>query len=297
MPEGAVLAVRGARKSFGATRALDGVDLELRAGEWLGLLGPNGAGKTTLLRAVCGLTDLDGGEIAVGDGSLGLVPQEVALYPALTARENLSVFGRLHGLPRPRLAERIDWALDWTGLARRAAEPVAGFSGGMRRRLNIACGVLHRPAVVLLDEPTVGVDPQGRGRIWEMLEELRRGGAALVQSSHHLDEVQTRCDRMVVLDRGRIIADGTLDQLARHTRIGSRVLRLELDGDPDGLALPRGLAVSGRTLTGYLTDVPAQLAALLERLAAAELGVADIHVEAPRLEEIFTQLTGRELRE
>ncbi len=169
-----ILSVVNARKSFGAVKALDGASLELRKGELLGLLGPNGAGKTTLIRAITGRVRLDAGEIKVFDRAvdgrrtppeLGIVPQEIALYPLMTARENLEIFGRLQGIARRELNQQIDWALKSTGLADRAAEPIRQFSGGMRRRLNIACGVLHRPKIVLLDEPTVGVDPQSRDRI------------------------------------------------------------------------------------------------------------------------------------
>src|SRR5688500_11067526 len=169
-----VLQVSNARKTFGATTALSGASFELREGELLALLGPNGAGKTTLIRAIAGRVRLDSGQIrvfgrATGRGrtppELGIVPQEIALYPLMTARENLGAFGRLYGLSGAGLARQIDWALSTTALADRADEPVRAFSGGMRRRLNIACGVLHQPRIVLLDEPTAGVDPQSRERI------------------------------------------------------------------------------------------------------------------------------------
>src|SRR4029450_7162423 len=166
-----VLSVVNARKSFGAVKALDGASLELGKGELLGLLGPNGAGKTTLIRAITGRVRLDAGEIRVFDRKvdgrrtppeLGIVPQEIALYPLMTARENLAVFGRLHGLSGSDLGPQIDWALKSTGLGDRAAEPIRQFSGGMRRRLNIACGVLHRPRIVLHDEPTGRVGSHSR---------------------------------------------------------------------------------------------------------------------------------------
>src|SRR5688572_476444 len=171
-----VLTVKDARKSFGSVKALDGASLELRQGELLALLGPNGAGKTTLIRAITGRVRLDSGEIRLFDRvlegtrtppELGIVPQEVAVYPLMTARENLDAFGRLYGLTGAALAHQVDWALDRTELADRADEPVGRFSGGMKRRLNIACGVIHQPRVVLLDEPTVGVDPQSRDRIYD----------------------------------------------------------------------------------------------------------------------------------
>src|SRR5262245_11592570 len=234
------LQVSGACKSFGATRALDGAEFALEQGQLLGLLGPNGAGKTTLIRAIAGRVRLDAGRIVLFDQTLdrrngaarrrlGIVPQEVALYALLTARENLEVFGRLNGLDAVVLHERVGWALDWTGLRERAHEPVKGFSGGMKRRLNIACGVLHQPEVVLLDEPTVGVDPQSRERIWEMLDKLRQAGTSLLLTTHQLDEAQTRCDRIVIIDHGKTIAAGTFRELVEQTVGTRRQVTLTLD--------------------------------------------------------------------
>lgn len=222
-----VLTVTGAAKSFGDVSALAGADLTLERGEWIGLLGPNGAGKTTLVRSVAGRVRLDAGSITLlGEAlngatsslnHLGLVPQEIALYPELTADENLRTWGALSGVAKAELGERVDWALEWSGLAERAGKRVKTFSGGMQRRLNVACGILHRPEVVLLDEPTVGVDPQSRERIWEMLEALRRDGASLLLTTHQLDEADRVCDRIVILDHGRVIAEGTSAVLKERT--------------------------------------------------------------------------------
>src|SRR5215203_4822779 len=232
-----VLSVTNARKSFGAVKALDGASLHLRKGELLGLLGPNGAGKTTLIRAIAGRVRLDSGEITLlgaplGTGrtppELGIVPQEIALYPLLTARENLAAFGELQGLSGPPLRSQIDWALERTGLADRASEPVKQFSGGMKRRLNIACGVLHRPRIVLLDEPTVGVDPQSRDRIYDMLAALTREGVSLLLTTHHLEEAEARCSRTVIIDHGRAIAEGTLPELVEQTVGRDRLVTLRL---------------------------------------------------------------------
>ncbi|HEY7059123.1 MAG TPA: ABC transporter ATP-binding protein, partial [Vicinamibacterales bacterium] len=221
-----VLTVTVARKRFGDVVALDGATLALREGELLALLGPNGAGKTTLIRAIAGRVRLDAGEIRLFDSSvdgrrtppeLGIVPQELAIYPLLSARENLEAFGRLQGLSRRELGERVAWALKVAALDDRASEPVKSFSGGMKRRLNIACGVLHRPRVVLLDEPTVGVDPQSRERIYDMLTELTAAGVSLLLTTHHLEEAEARCSRTVIIDRGRVIASGTLPELVDRT--------------------------------------------------------------------------------
>src|SRR5688500_8433752 len=196
-----ILAVSEARKRYGSVQALDGASFELRKGELLALLGPNGAGKTTLIRAIAGRVRLDGGEIRIFDEplpasgthpTLGVVPQEIALYPLMSARENLEIFGALQGLTGSALKTQVAWALDYTGLADRASESVEKFSGGMRRRLNIACGIVHRPRVLLLDEPTVGVDPQSRDRIYDMLGELAADGVSLLLTTHHLEEAEDR---------------------------------------------------------------------------------------------------------
>ncbi len=300
-----VLSVQDARKSYGATPALRGVSLELGEGELLGLLGPNGAGKTTLVRAIAGRVALDGGAIELmgrpldggGRGRLGVVPQEIALYPLLTARENLEAFGRLNGIPRGTLAARVAWALDWTGLADRAREPIKRFSGGMKRRLNIACGVLHDPRVILLDEPTVGVDPQSRERIHEMLERLRATGVSLLLTTHQLDEAEGRCDRIVIIDHGQVIAAGTLDELVARTVGHHRDVTLRLDRAPERPIDGFDGGAEGALLRARVDDVGAELPGLLQRVEAAGCAIRDVEVRSPSLQSVFLHLTGRELRE
>jgi linearmycin/streptolysin S transport system ATP-binding protein len=309
-----VLTVRDARKNFGQVAALSGATFELRQGELLALLGPNGAGKTTLIRAIAGRVRLDSGEIHLFDRALdgrrtppdlGIVPQEIALYPLLTARENLHAFGSLHGLAGADLARQIDWALERTGLLDRAREPVKQFSGGMRRRLNIACGVLHRPRVVLLDEPTVGVDPQSRDRIYDMLADLAASGVSLLVTTHHLEEAEARCARTVIIDHGTVIAAGTLSELVDQTVGRFRLVTLRLDAplSPDlahafaGSDNGSGLDDNGRTLRARMRDVASELPPLLERIRTAGRGVDDVEVRGPSLQSVFIHLTGRELRE
>lgn len=300
------LQVNGARKIFGATTALDGVSLELRSGDLLGLLGPNGAGKTTLVRAISGRVRLDAGEIRVldhpvndgsGGGHLGLVPQEVALYPLLTARENLEVFGRFHGLAGDRLRDAVAWALAWTALESRAGEQVRRFSGGMKRRLNIACGVLHRPPLILLDEPTVGVDPQSRERIYDMLQALRAQGVSLLLTTHQLDEAEARCDRVVIIDRGRNVAEGTVEELVGRTFGNHQTVSVAFE-QPVG-SLPDGLKPAEDRLSASATvrDIAKDLPALLASLAGAGISVRSLTVTRPSLAGVFLALTGRELRE
>jgi len=302
-----VLTVAGARKKFGDVVALEAVTLSLQEGELLALLGPNGAGKTTLIRAISGRVRLDAGEIRLfgrplsgrrTPPDLGIVPQELAVYPLLTARENLAAFARLQGLAAREIAERVRWALVVTALDDRADEPVKGFSGGMKRRLNIACGVIHRPKVVLLDEPTVGVDPQSRERIYDMLGGLTRDGVSLLLTTHHLEEAEARCSRTVIIDHGRVIASGTLPELVDQTVGRYRLVTLCVSG---ALAeAPPGVEIDGenpRTLRAKLSNVARDLPALLTAVSAQGREVEDVDVRGPSLQAVFIHLTGRELRE
>lgn len=302
----AILEIQAACKRFGRTVALDGIHLRVNRGEWVGLLGPNGAGKTTLVRAIAGRVRLDTGRIMLaGDASyraqagrrLGLVPQENALYPFLTPRENLEVFGSLHGLHGPTLRERTDWALDWTGLAERAGDRTAAFSGGMKRRLNLACAVLHRPELVLLDEPTTGVDPQSRERILAMLAELRRSGTSLLHTTHQLGEAEGVCERVVIIDCGRIVAEGTPAELVERTLGHTQKVVITLDRPPVVESLPEGVDADGRILRAGMEDLAVELPMLLGLLRAAGYGVEDVRVARPDLHAVFLHLTGRELRE
>ncbi len=303
-----VLTVSNATKSFGKVKALDGATFDLGEGELLALLGPNGAGKTTLIRAITGRVRLDGGEVRLFGQTLsagqtppelGIVPQDVALYPLLTARENLATFGRLQGLSGALLVRQVDWVLERTGLADRAAEPVKQFSGGMRRRLNIACGIVHRPRVVLLDEPTVGVDPQSRDHIYDVLGELRSSGVSLLLTTHHLEEAEARCSRTVIIDHGKVIASGTLPELVDSTVGRHRLVTLRVDAPMDD-GVRKGLDVDAgdpRVVRARLADVGAELPPLLDRLRAAGRYVEDVDVRGPSLQAVFIHLTGRELRE
>jgi ABC-2 type transport system ATP-binding protein len=220
----AILEVRQLRKSYGATLAVSDVSISLQSGGLVGLLGPNGAGKTTTVSMIAGLVTPDRGDVLVagrrlsGDTDpakrrIGLVPQDLALYEELSARDNLRFFGALYNLSGPRLAGAIGDALDLVGLADRARDAVKTFSGGMKRRLNLAAGILHDPDVLLLDEPTVGVDPQSRNAIFDNLELLKRRGKALLYTTHYMEEAERLADRIVVIDHGTVIADDTLDGL------------------------------------------------------------------------------------
>jgi ABC-2 type transport system ATP-binding protein len=308
-PAAPPLRVDGAFKKYGSVAALAGVSMDVQPGELVGLLGPNGAGKTTLIRAIAGRVKLDAGSMQLFGRNLqrddprpeiGVVPQELAVYPKLTARENLEVFGRLYGVGRAHIGERVERALEWADLTDRAKEPVEKFSGGMKRRLNIACGLLHAPAIVLLDEPTVGVDPQSRERIYEMLGALQKSGVSVVLTTHHLEEAEQRCRRILIIDHGRIVAAGTLEELVQTTLGESRVASVTLDRPwPASVPVPTSARVSedGRTLSAELKDVGRELPPLFQQIERAERRVADVKLTGATLHEVFIALTGRELRE
>jgi ABC-2 type transport system ATP-binding protein len=287
------LQIRDVAKSFGALKALNGVTLDLRDGEVLGLLGPNGAGKSTLVRTIMGRVAPDSGEIhifgrpaPVGETAarepVGLVPQEIALYPLLTVQENLIVFGRYLGLRGQQLTDAVKTALDWSALTDRASDVTKNLSGGMKRRLNMAIGVLHRPRVLLLDEPTVGVDPQSRERIYTMIEMLRTQGVSLIYTTHYMEEAERLCDRIAVIDNGRVIASGTKDELVRSTIGTGREVAVQ--------------CASGERVSVTVED-PNDMLKILKDIESRGDSVVDLSMRAPTLEKVFLKLTGRDLRE
>jgi ABC-2 type transport system ATP-binding protein len=224
MDDGSVLACRDLRKRYKERLAVDGVGFRVAPGELYGLLGPNGAGKTTTISMICGLLRRDGGEVTVAGHSLdhdparvkaaiGYVPQDVALYPDLSGEENLRFWGRMYGLARRDLAARVEATLEVVGLTERARDRVASYSGGMQRRLNIAAGLLHRPRLLVLDEPTVGVDPQSRNAILGNVEALGAEGIAVLYTTHYMEEAERLCDRVGIIDQGRLIAEGSRREL------------------------------------------------------------------------------------
>jgi ABC-2 type transport system ATP-binding protein len=302
----AALSVVDLWKKYGNNQALSGTSLSVGRGERLALLGPNGAGKTTLIRSMCGRVRPDRGQVLLMGCSIrepdalqkmGVVPQDLAIYADLTAKQNLECFGQLHGLRGRRLRDRVAWALQWIGLEDRAHELTRGFSGGMKRRVNIACGVMHRPQILLLDEPTVGVDPQSRQRIFDMLDELNQEGTSIVLTTHHLDEAETRSDRIVIIDHGKVVADGTLEQLIEST-IG---LRRQVAIQTTGMlvAAPPGLdwdPTRGRFVC-FVDNVVEELPKILDRIRLVGGIVTDLEVHQPDLHHVFLHLTGKELRE
>ncbi|HET6705724.1 ABC transporter ATP-binding protein [Amycolatopsis sp.] len=309
-----VLAVAGLRKRFGDRVAVDDVSFAVAAGETYGLLGPNGAGKTTTIRLVCGLLRADAGHVEVsgtsvspvstaGRGLIGYVPQDVALYPDLTARENLAFFGRLYRLRGRLLRTRVDEVLELVGLADRAKEKVESFSGGMRRRLNIGAGLLHRPTLLVLDEPTVGVDPQSRHAIMESVRRFGADGMAVLYTTHDMTEAERLCDRVGIIDRGRLVAEGTRRELV--ARLGERDrITLAATGDLAAFAalcqdLPGidGADVAGTEVHLIGHDGRKLLPALLGAAERAGAVVRSAEVTEPDLEAVFLHLTGTALRD
>jgi ABC-2 type transport system ATP-binding protein len=306
-----LIAVDGLVKRFGAQVALGGVSFTVAPGEIIGLLGPNGAGKSTALGVLATLLRFDAGTVTVAGHPLprgapaarrllGLVPQQVAVYPTLTARENLQFFAHALGLAREEASRRVAEALNVVGVAGRADEPVTRLSGGMRRRLNLACGILHRPRVVLLDEPVVGVDPQSRERIFEAVEMLAREGAAILYSTHQMEEAERLCARIVLLDAGRVVATGTSASLVAGAGI-TPLVRLRtarplpagwLGGISGARIAEAGLAETTVAVSDAGT-VPAVLAAAL----ASGADVLEMALHRPSLADAFFALTGRGLRD
>ena len=306
----APLEVRNLSKSFGERRALDGVSLDLAPGEILGLLGPNGAGKTTLVRSVAGRVQPEGGTLRIlgfepaddrARAVRGWVPQEIALYSLLSPRENLWSFGRYQGLSGQGLLEGIRSSLDWIGLADRADEKTDKLSGGMKRRLNIAAGTIHAPRVLLLDEPTVGVDPQSRERIYAMIGELKGRGVSLLYTTHYMEEAERLCDRIAIIDHGKIIAAGTKDELVKTTLGNREALTIDA-GAPIPAALreklvQRGAAVDATKVQLSVDNPAEQIREILGLFHSAGVPVRDLTLKSATLEQVFLQLTGRELRE
>ena len=309
-----VLSCQGLRKRFGDRLAVDDVGFEIRRGETYGLLGPNGAGKTTTISMICGLLTRNDGEVVV-DGrpidpgttaakaAIGYVPQDLAIYPDLTARENLAFFGHLYGLGGRMLASRIDELLDVIGLTDRAKDRTDHFSGGMKRRLNIAIGLLHRPRLLVLDEPTVGLDPQSRNAILASIQALGQEGMAILYTTHYMEEADRLCDRVGIIDEGKLRAEGTRRELVALVGQRDRV-SLTAGGDL------RAAAAAARQLAGVhevtareggldllVTEARSLLPRLLQEISTDGVTIRSVEVSEPDLEAVFLHLTGKALRD
>ena len=308
-----ILECRGLRKVYGDLIAVDGVGFSVEAGETYGLLGPNGAGKTTTISMIAGLLDNDGG-VAVVSGNeittkstaakaaIGLVPQDLAIYPDLTARENLRFFGKLYDMGGT-LDKRVDEILDVIELSDRADDQTKEYSGGMKRRLNIGIGLLHKPDLLILDEPTVGVDPQSRNAILENVERLGAEGVGVLYTTHYMEEAERLCDRVGIIDEGQIIAEGKRRDLV--ALVGERDrLHLELSGDAstvsDAVSAIDGIescSSAGSELEVVTVNASRALPDVVLTVTESGLDVQSILVSEPDLESVFLHLTGKALRE
>ncbi|WP_068118692.1 ABC transporter ATP-binding protein [Tropicimonas marinistellae] len=307
-----MIEVHALSKHFGSLTAVDEISFTMQPGEVFGLLGPNGAGKSTTIDCISGLIPPSSGQIAIAGNDLirapraakarlGIVPQEMAIYEDLPVVQNLRYWGSAYGLRGANLADRVADVLEVIGLVDRAHDKPKDFSGGMKRRLNFGCGIVHEPDVLLLDEPTVGVDPQSRERLFDMVRAQIARGACVLYTTHHMEEAETLCNRIAIVDQGRKIAEGTLAEL--RAQVGERdIITLTgafAPGHTLDEALPEGVAVlqsEDSRLTLEAEDGPARLATLLDALSQTGAEVRETIVRRPNLESLFLKLTGAELR-
>jgi ABC-2 type transport system ATP-binding protein len=281
-----MLTLSNVRKTFGRIVAVDGLSLSVRKGELFGLLGPNGAGKSTSVSMAVGMVAPDAGTITIeGHGNpaqpevrqaIGVAPQALALYDLLTGEENLRFFGEVYGLGGARLEARVKWSLDFVGLTDRKSDRVGGYSGGMKRRLNLAAAVLHDPQLLLLDEPTVGVDPQSRNKIFDSIEALHKDGRTIIYTTHYMEEAERLCDRIAIVDGGKLLALGTLSELLT-THGGPPTLIVRSNGEEQRHQIANPLAELNRI--------------------AAHTPIDEFQMERPTLEQVFLRLTGRSIRD
>ncbi len=307
-----VLEVSELSKQFHERRAVINLSFTIGAGEIYGLLGPNGAGKTTTIGLVADIVPPSSGSVRIlGHPTsseservrqdVGLVPQSLSLYPSLTAEENLRFFGLVYGMEGKELDGRVESLLELTGLVQRRADPVSVFSGGMKRRLNLACGLVHRPKLLLLDEPTVGVDPQSRERIFKAVEELASEGMAVVYTTHYMEEAERLCRRVAILDEGRLVAEGSVTDLANQLEMGSSIV-VRFKQAPSEVLIKklreRGARPANRDQFLWTGESAEELVPRVFRLAADEANaIADLVVHRPNLGEVFFHLTGKDLRD
>ena len=302
------------RKRFGDRTAVNGISFHIDRGETYGLLGPNGAGKTTSISMVCGLLERDGGEVTVAGqvvdvstveakAAIGFVPQDLAIYPDLSARENLRFFGRLQRLKGADVDARVDAVLELIGLTDRADDRTDDYSGGMKRRLNIGIGLLHEPQLLVLDEPTVGVDPQSRNAILEAVDGLRQGGMSILYTTHYMEEAERLCDRIAIIDEGVILAEGTRRGLVDLVGQLDRV-NMAASGDlPAASEALRAIErVEAATFGDGAIEVTAEgartlLPEIIRVVAAAGASISSVTVTEPDLEAVFLHLTGKALRD
>lgn len=309
-----IVEVKNLVKRYGDLLAVDNVSMSIQEGEIFGLLGPNGAGKTTTISTLTGLTKADSGKLLIFDKdmenyemdikrNIGIVPQDIAVYEDLMTYENLDYFGRLYGLRGRELKARIDEALDFTGLSEKKKEYPKKFSGGMKRRLNIACAIIHHPKLIIMDEPTVGIDPQSRNHILQSIKELNKMGSTIIYTSHYMEEVEEICSRIVIMDHGKVIAKGSKDELKALVTVDERV-SIELSSVNftimDNIKKLQGVkdcSLSGNVILVISQKRSNNLGRIIDCISDAGSEILSMNVEKPTLESVFLTLTGRSLRD
>jgi ABC-2 type transport system ATP-binding protein len=309
-----VIKIRELTKKYGGNIAVDNISLNITEGEIFGLLGPNGAGKSTTINCLCGLLKINQGEILIDginmrDNSLeakkrlGLVPQEIAIFENLTAKENIEFFGKLSGLRGSLLKKRVDEALEFVGLSDKARNMPKEYSGGMKRRLNIACAIAHHPKIIILDEPTVGIDPQSRNHILESVRKLNKMGSTIIYTTHYMEEAEALCSRIAIMDHGRLIADGTKDELKKLVHDEEKIIINGSDISFNTLAEIKALnkVTDAQLIENNLEIVTSNTQLILQDilflLSKNGIRVKGIQVIEPDLETVFLSLTGRKLRD
>nr|WP_286232217.1 ABC transporter ATP-binding protein [Neobacillus mesonae] len=312
-----MLTVQELRKSFGQFEAVKGVSFSVKKGESYGLLGPNGAGKSTTINMITGLFPPTSGTIFLNDIDvvknpkqaqkwIGVVPQEIALYQEMSARENLKFWGRLYDLSGKELNKKVDEVLEIIGLTDRAKDKVGTFSGGMKRRVNIGAAILHQPQILIMDEPTVGIDPQSRNHILETVKRLNEEGMTIIYTSHYMEEVEYLCERIGIIDHGEVIASGTLHELREKMEDSSR-MKLTIDGKPqntgkitqalENLFSKKEFQLQNNELTVFHKDPQSILSELIQSVTVTGTRITSVDIVEPNLESVFLHLTGRNLRD
>lgn len=317
VPKVKILNVQELGKSFGKLEAVKGVSFSVEKGESFSLLGPNGAGKSTTINMITGLYPPTSGSIQItgvdviknpkqAQKSIGVVPQEIALYETLSARENLKFWGRMYDLSGNALEKAVDEVLEIIGLTDRAKDKISTFSGGMKRRVNIGAAILHKPEVLIMDEPTVGIDPQSRNHILNTVKSLNQNGMTIIYTSHYMEEVEYLCERIGIIDHGELIACGTLRELREAIGDRSRIIitmdnekpnNLGISGLIESLVLEKDVLIKDNLLTVFHKEPQAILSELIQLITKNGTKVSSVEIVEPNLESVFLHLTGRSLRD
>jgi len=306
-----MIEVKDITKSYGKTQAVKGISFSIKDGECFGLLGPNGAGKSSTINMLSMLFPPDTGSITINGTNasnanaqvkqiMGIVPQEIALYEKFTAWENILFWGSIYGVSGKQLTNKAEELLKWVGLFDRRKDLVKDYSGGMKRRINIACALLHSPKVLLLDEPTVGVDPQSRNLIFELIQQLNKDGMTIIYTTHYMEEAEKLCDKIGIMDNGKIIAQGTLDELKTLSAVSDMIV-VDCTQTPDEKflsdKLKTNVAVNENTVTILSNDSKKDLTNIVTTCTDAGYGITRIDIQKANLETVFLKMTGKQLRD